>query len=311
MTDVLTDDVVDLLGDDSHVEPVADGDKREDLFVCDVVVDGAVCGATFSDANRLRLHGLGKHRDRSQDRKGPKTAKAKTAPKSRTVKERAPSRAASTAAGPSTNRSATYAASIAMVGLGAFLVIPPFDNSDLAVVNAGAPNLGKALDDLGSQNETVRKTCDLILGGGSGGAYLQLVLALSAIVVPICAHHGVLPETAGERFGAMIGGPPASPPTVPSTGSPAPESEPEARVGNLDPTNPDDVFSFMSRVPETVMFDLAGRMLGGNPPPTVVEIPFMQPDDGSPTGDDSGGPEQLRPRQPASIEDIDELQDRP
>lgn len=307
MTDVLDDlSGVQSPDTDSDVEPVVPGEVRTDLFVCEHVNDddGSLCGATFSDANRLRLHGYGKHRDRSNDRPGgrPKGSKTKTTKRAAEKKpSRAPQAAASSATGHSTSRSATYASSISMAALGAYLVVPPFDQTDLGIVNAGASNLATALADAGDQNDTVRKTCDLILGGGSGGAYLQLLLAVSAIAVPICAHHGLLPEAAGSRFGEMIGAPASVHHPAAPTGDGAPDTEP-SRSGALDPTNPDDVLAFMTRVPETVMFDLAGKMMSGGMGPTVVEVPFSQPpvdqpDEMSrPTGDDSdGGSEQLNP----------------
>lgn len=305
MTDVLTD--VGLGGDGDNeppdVDPVAPGEERTDLFVCDVVVDGAVCGATFSDANRLRLHGYGKHRDRTNDRKGgrPKgSTNAKKATGRKTAADKAPSTAASKATGQSNNRSVTYTQSIAMAGLGLYLVAPAFDNNDLAVVNAGAQNLGNALASLAEQNPNVRRACDLILGGGAGGAYLQVLMAVSAIVVPIAANHGVVPETAGARFGEQIGVRPVHTGDGPDVSHPTPPTQAGAS-GPLDPTNPDDVLAFMSNVPENVMFDLAGRMMNGGGQTTVVEVPFAQNGDDldltRPTEGDTSesGSEQLAP----------------
>src|SRR5258708_27569203 len=92
-------------------------------------------------------------------------------------KDRKPSteKAASRGTGHSGSRTDTYASSLSMAALGAYLVIPPFDQYDLSVVNSGATNLAAALDALGQENKTGQRTCDLILGGGSRGAYLQLL----------------------------------------------------------------------------------------------------------------------------------------
>jgi hypothetical protein len=75
-------DVLDTLAGDP-IEPDSDNPEAPeasggDLFVCDHVGDDGICGASFGDANRLRMHKTGKHRDRSQDKApGPRKATAK------------------------------------------------------------------------------------------------------------------------------------------------------------------------------------------------------------------------------------------
>lgn len=236
------------------------------VFVCDHVDEsGELCGATFDASNKLSGHKWGKHRDKNKDRApsgGARPKKSRGKPQARAAAKATPA--------PAGNRSETYASSIAMMALGAYLVVPPFDTYDLDVVNRGAGNLADALATAAEQNATIRTTCDLILGGGAGGAYIQLLLALSAIVVPICAHHGVVPVSAGERFGSMIGGV-----TVPVASAEEPPSPPASSASSGQPDfanmGPEDVLAFFSQVPPTVLFDLAGKMFG-NMDPTVIDI---------------------------------------
>ena len=90
----------------------------------------------------------------------------------------------------------------------------------------------------------------------------------------------------------MIG---AAPAPVAPTGIPPESHTVTAGAVPYDPSNPMDVMAFMTQVPETVMFDLASKMMAGAGP-TVVEVPFAQPPDGVPqemTGEP--GSEQLAP----------------
>ena len=293
MTDVFFDDdggdlgttVLDTLDDDSDVTAEATS-----AYVCDHVDENGVCGATFERAQQLRGHKTAKHRDRTGDK--PRIGRPKGS-KNKTTADRKPSAPRSVAA-PGVSRAQSYASSLSMLALGAYLVVPPFDDYDLAVSNAGAPKLGAALAHIAETNPNVRRACDLILGGTVGGGYLELVMALASVAVPIMAHHGALPARAGEQFAGNVGVPPVP---APSTPSPA---DPVVRAG-LDPTNPDDIVAFFSQVPPNVMFDLASKMMAGAEP-TVVAVPFGQPD-GSvielrPTEQDISdepGSEQLRP----------------
>ena len=266
---------------DPEPEPELDdaaplGELPVDVFVCDHTDDDSICGATFEKKQALAAHKLGKHRDHSGDRGnagGPSRAKRKPAPRARSSKDSAPRKAAAKVTPePAGGRSATYASSIAMAALGAYLVIPPFDNYDLDIINRGAPNLADALAAAGEQNQTIRTTCDLILGGGAGGAYIQLLLALSAIVVPICAHHGVVPASAGARFGEMIGATAPAPPP-PTTAAPAASSEQRDGAGAPDWSNMtgEQILDVFNGLDQTVLFDLAGKMFGSMQP-DVVDI---------------------------------------
>lgn len=283
------------------------------LFVCDALgADGEICGKTFDNPKSFNGHQWAVHRDRSKDKAKPtgrpRGSRNKAPSRARaSSKESAPRRAAARATPPpSADRASTYASSIAMMALGAYLVVPPFDNTDLDIVNRGAANLADALAQAGAQNQTIQTTCDLILGGGSGGAYIQLLLALSAIVVPICAHHGLVPSSAGARFGEMIGAPPVAPaPPAPAEAGSAPPAQP----GQPDFANmgPDEVLQFFSQVPPTVLFDLAGKMfsgvgpdvvdIGGVPTPenladAMINLSVEQTEE---TGDSERGSEQLAP----------------
>ena len=264
---------------DAEPEPDVDdaaplGELPVDVFVCDHTDADGICGASFDNQRSLNMHALGKHRDKSKDSprgEGPK-AKRKPAPRARSSKDSAPRKAAAKVTPePAGGRSATYASSIAMAALGAYLVVPPFDTYDLDIVNRGAPNLADALASAGEQNQTIRSTCDLILGGGAGGAYIQLLLALSAIVVPICAHHGVVPASAGARFGEMIG---AQPPAAPAA-SPSPPAG-DTTTGTSGPPDwstmtGEQILDHFAGLDQTVLFGLAGKMMGMMQP-DVVDI---------------------------------------
>lgn len=307
----MADSIYDELDEPEELEAPPLGDlPAPDVFVCDYTDEDGICGASFDNQRSLNMHALGKHRDKSKDSPRGEGPKAKRKPASRaraSNKESSPRKAAAKAApAPVGNRAETYASSIAMAALGAYLVVPPFDTYDLDVVNRGALNLADALASAGDQNQTIRQTCDLILGGGAGGAYIQLILALSAIVVPICAHHGVVPASAGERFGAMIG-------AQPSPAAPSAQSSP-ARDATADATGagpPDfanmsgpEVLEFFSQFDTTVLFDLASKVMtgegpdivdiGGVPGPENLNLSMEQTAE-EPHGDRERGSEQLAP----------------
>jgi len=257
MSNVLVDDV--LSGDPEDVEDVEPGEAIVDHHVCEEPDGDGICGASFPTANALRMHKLGKHRDRSADAQ---PSKAKAATKKSTRRKPAAKKAADTAA-QTTTRSEQYAASLAFFAMAAYVAIPPFDDYDLSVVNAGAPNLAAALDEVGDSNQSVRQACDLILGGGAGGAWLKLIMALGSIAMPIAGHHGVIPVGTTAPFNSMVG--------VPPEPAAAPPSEPAGDAAGDTPTV-EDVIAFMSGVPETVMTDAAMRMMQGAGP-VVVDVP--------------------------------------
>lgn len=293
---ILTDDVLDSL-DPDDAEPLGPTPEGESgVFVCDHVnEDGTICGATWETAAKLRMHKSGKHRDRSKDSRPAGRPKRKDTRPSHKDRKPSQAKAAATATGPKSNRAETYTQSIALIALGAHLGLPKFDEYDLGVVNAGAPNLGAALDQVGQQNPAVQKTMDLILGGGSGGAYLALLMAASSIAMPIMAHHGMVPDSTGQRFGGLTGVPPDPGPASPTTPTET-AAEPGSRT--WDPANMDagQLMDFMQQVPPQVFFDLQGKMMPGPGKATVVGVPFDVTDS---TRDDvtdgERGSEQLAP----------------
>lgn len=272
-----TDDDIDaLLGIERDEDDVPEA--RTEAYICDYIDPDTkeVCGADFDTKAKLNGHVTGKHRDRSGDKK---PGKAK------------PDKAAATAGKKAVatvphDRVQTYTQSIAMIGLGAHIGIPSFDSFDLEVVNKGAPALASALAVVGEKHQSVQQACDLVLGGGTGGAYVQLVLASMAMFAPIAAHHGWLPPVVGERFGAVIGVVASDVTGPPSTPMPAQaEAGPVTLMHTPDPTNPDDVLAFLAGVPESVMFDLAGKMMGsGGAIGVSVPGTFDIPEERSPNG---------------------------
>jgi hypothetical protein len=298
-----TDDVLDVLSG----PPVEPDDEQEkvvgDVHVC-AFIDGTgdVCGASFDTAAKLNMHTQGKHRDRSNDKPreagGRKTADKKPG-RARATKT-APKAAAAQASAPRTDRAMLYTSSIATFALGAYVVVPPFDGFDLEVVTKSAPNVGAALAQVAENDKRVAAALDMALGGGTGGVYLQLLLAMAVPVAVILAHHGAIPSAAGAKFGEMLGV------VVPAPASePAPTPEQSAPDGynpaDHDPTkgpvSAEDVMRFMEQVPETVMVEVAGKMMG-NMQPTVVNVPdsvaFYHPEKAADDGREPG-PEQLKP----------------
>ena len=252
---------LDLLdGDDEPDNDTPPGD----VFVCDVITDGELCGDNFDTQGKLNQHRWQKHRLKKEV----ETKRARRrGGSSRPRKPQAPPVV-------NTDRAATYTSGIAMAGLGLYLAPGPFNTADLNVVSAGAPKLGGALANLAEQNAAVRQACDLILGGGAGGAYIELVMACLAIAVPIAANHGVMPEDVGVRFGAMIGVVPAPTPEPPTVAEPPPTPEPTFA-------------DFME--PDSPTGDLDDKVMRG---PNAVRVSVdEQLDDGR----DEPGPEQPAP----------------
>jgi hypothetical protein len=290
VTDVLVNEALNTGGS----EP--DGEAPGPLFVCPYELDDGtgICGKHFDDkrsfnGHAIAIHGYtwdGKHRPdakASQRGKGKgSSAKADQAPKTAT---RAEKKVAKDATGPAgsaitdSNRAAIYTQSLATIGmLGHLAAGRWFDDYDLDVWSRGTPGLANALDAVGEQNPGVRRTCDLLLAGGSGGAYVQLVLAATMIAVPIAAHHDFLPKATGERFGAMIG---AMAPGAPESAAPSPA--PPAPPVQLDGTVPMSEWTYdqwrdvLFAAPQNpngmqVMMDMTN---GNVRPPTEVFIPDM------------------------------------
>lgn len=258
---------------------------RADLFVCDWIDDGKVCGADFDSKSKLNAHTMGKHkRTESMGKGGGRKPSGKADAK--------PSRPTSRPA--PFDRPTVYTQGIATLALGAHLTLPKFDAIDLDIVNKGAGSLASALDATGQRHAVVREACDLILGAGPGGPYLQLLLAALAIAAPILAHHGMLPPSTGERFGAVIG----------AVNIPQVDDAPDDNAGDVQPPRdaPDtegwtaeDYENALLGMPPTVGAELAGRMMSGGVGPTVVRAPGETVADVRP----EPGPEQLAPDAPA------------
>lgn len=291
MTDVL---------DDTGLLDVDDPPDREpaggSAFVCDFMVDDDhVCGETFDVVGKLNQHRAFVHKLKKDgtkiDNRGPRKKKADAKPtRSRAKKAALPT--------PEVDRAAAYTAGIATIGLGLFLAVPKFDDFDHAVVNAGAPTMAAALDAMGERHPSVRDACDLILGAGSGGPYVQLLLASLAIGVPIAAHHGWLPSSAGERFGSLAGV------AMPPVEHPAPAA-PDAADDGAREWTAEELYDALLNAPPTVAADLAGRMMSGAGATyvTIPDSPTAKAPDGEP------GSEQLSPDfdTPAATDDADDF----
>jgi hypothetical protein len=286
--------VDDIVGDDDDAPTESTGTT----LVCDHVGPEGVCGESFGTPQALGLHRWkehqirGKHADKKgKNRRNPASGNTRSTRKTTA----APKAAATKAAGPATDRAGTYTASLAMAALAAYWALPPFDQFDLDVCNAGTPNIGKALAQLADHNASVARATDLILGGGAGGDWIAVIMAVTPVVGAIAAHHGAIPATSGARFGEMIGVVPVARPDVPPPAAPTGEP-PEPDLGRTA----DDVLAFIMTTPDTVMTDAMTKMMsmGG---PIGVAVPdtavTMSRTDTEPT-DGERGSEQLRPVEP-------------
>jgi hypothetical protein len=236
---------------------------------------------------------LGQHKWRVHNIKGADRLR-RSAPKSQTKGNKrgpqpkkpdaAPRQAATRAAGPATDRAAIYTASLSMGAIAAYLALPPFDQRDLDICNAGLPNVGRSLAQLADTNPSVAKTCDLILAGGGGG-WLALLMAVVPIAGAIAANHGALPSSSGDRFGEMLGMAPA----VSAYGTGVRPTPPASPGPDRDASN---VVAFFSGEPDTVMTDATTKMMamGG---PLGVSVPHSMTVTENPDG--HRGSEQLRP----------------
>jgi hypothetical protein len=206
------------------------------VWVCDEVVDGAPCGKTFKTRRALSGHTSLAHRQGGNPRT---TGKDRPPSRKPAQSKKATGQAAKAAAPPQPDgyRVSMYSTSITAAALVAHLVAGQyFDATDLDIVTKGSPGLATALDAVGDKHEAVRQACDAILGGATGAVYIQLLIAASAIVVPIAAHHGLLPPSTGERFAAITGAmvPPPTPPA--GEGPVSAPSGPPASDGATPPT---------------------------------------------------------------------------
>lgn len=275
-------------------DDVPEIETEDGLFVCPHNdASGGVCGKSFPTKRQANSHSMSVHKltldgkpiaQRGEGEKAKAAAAAKGDDKP--SRPAAPKPKAVTSPSPAlrTDRAKAYGQSIATYALMLHLVGGRvFDNYDLDVVTKGSPRLGSGLAAVGEKHEAVRNVCDMIFLGGDGGAYVELILALAMVAVPIAAHHGWLPAPTGERFGAMLGAmapetgdahsPPAQPmtvvtPTVSDGETPAPGYYFDPATATLD-----EWLMIMGQVPTHIMADMANMMAGNGP--TVVNIPAM------------------------------------
>lgn len=275
---------------------------RIELHVCPYDKDGKVCSASFDNKTKLNAHTMAVHQltwdgkpvNRGGRKPGPQDGKGnpiKDVPPTTTKTERKATAKVQRSVSPiitDANRAQVYEQSLQMIGLMAHLAAGRyFDKHDHNVWLNGSPGLANALTDVGDENENIRRACDMLLAGGGGGAYVKLIMAGAMIAVPIAAHHGWLPEAAGQRFGAMIGVM-AQPGPEPASGS-APT---DANVTTMapGPTRPpgdpadwtyEEWQSILFAVPQSetamrVMIDMAGPAMGGIGV-TIPDMPGTEP----------------------------------
>lgn len=298
--DVLVADA--LGGQEDDDEPEIQSAGPSALEVCNVVVDGKVCGASFATKRQLSTHTMAKHKvtldgtpvsprgtgtkARSQATDQP-PARQPRKTKTQTVRNAMPE---------ASDRGKLYGATITsaavMAHFGSMLLsgdrwFP--DSYDLDIITRSSPLVGNALAEVGDKNDAVRRACDAILLAGGGGAYVQLTLALLVMAIPIAAHHGAfkLSPEIGSQFANMIG---AMAPTAPSPETPpAPEQTSHPAVDDTGPVGPatnetglprdtsswtlDEWKQVMFSMPPNVMMDLAKSQ--GVDMSNVTAIPDM------------------------------------
>lgn len=88
------------------------------------------------------------------------------------------------------------------LGVGALLV--SVDQYDAAVVIASAPRLADTLGTMADQYPEFRKFLE---EGNKSVVWLQLGIAVSALAIPIMAHHGILPMDERDAFVRFHGDP--------------------------------------------------------------------------------------------------------
>jgi hypothetical protein len=81
------------------------------------------------------------------------------------------------------------------------IVVSVRNEYDGTCILTGAERLSIALDNLAKQNPAVRRTLEAVL---AGGAYGEVLFAVSAILLPIAANHGVLPEHVKQPMGVLF-----------------------------------------------------------------------------------------------------------
>ncbi len=259
---------------DAAVPPADEELAGPKVYVCDrLTAEGAPCGESFSEAD---------YADRPEPRQAaaakyaahvrfehPKDGSAPTKERraAKRARDRAPAREA-TAAAPSSapaSRADQYAVGLSSIALALWLAPGGFDEFDLDAVNKGAPMIGEHLGAIADKHAIVREVADLVLGAGAGSPYASLVLACLAVGAPIAAHHGWIPSSAGERFGALIGVT-TIPGVAPAADAPVPTGAEEENTGAAPtfgvPETADDVIEYLAAAPGHVMVDVGRRMMG-------------------------------------------------
>jgi len=79
---------------------------------------------------------------------------------------------------------------------GVAMAVGMFEPTDGAIIAQGGPQLSSALVKVAENDPRVRKALERLMTGSAWG---QVIAAAGAIVVPILAHHGVMPNIGGVR----------------------------------------------------------------------------------------------------------------
>lgn len=293
MTATIEDEVLGSPDEDDTELP------ESNLWVCPYDIDGKVCGKSYDAKTKLNAHSMAVHRMTwdgkpvaASGRKAgvPQDGKGKNVDVPPTTTKTTAKKATKSVSPIITdaNRAQVYEQSLQMIGLMGHLAAGRyFDTYDHNVWANGSPGLANALNDVGDDNENFRRVCDTLLAGGGGGAYVKLIMAGAMIAVPIAAHHGWLPESAGQRFGAMIGVMGAAPGPEPASGvAPSDANATMAPGPTRPPGNPSEWTyeqwqEILFAVPQSetamrVMMDMAGPAVGAMGV-TIPDMPGTEP----------------------------------
>lgn len=169
MADTVTDEAFPTFAesDDADWSKVS----ADDEHVCDI--DG--CGRSFQSAG-----GLKRHQTRTHGTGGDKAPKA-------------PAKARKTEA-----LARDLEAFLVTVSIGVSVA----DATDGAIVANGAPALAQAWAKLAAKNPKVDAALRNLM---AGSAYSEVVVATAMVVLPIMAHHNLLPEKVAAPMAGLVG----------------------------------------------------------------------------------------------------------
>lgn len=115
-------------------------------------------------------------------------------------------------------------------------LVAPLDQFDSQCIISGAPDLAKSLNQVAQQDPRVYRALERLTSGGAWGG---VVVSAMPIILPIAAHHGMLPQalqSTTTEAGATPSGDQASTLGAVLGGSPPSQGGPEGNGAEPTPT---------------------------------------------------------------------------